>query len=99
MAPALWFKASPVTLTLTLSRMRERDSSGLADHPCDDFAEVGAALAERNRVHAVGEHHLGDVADVVDLHLVIAVVGGLGLRGAGAHEVGAVAVDLQRDRD
>src|SRR5713226_8022393 len=81
------------------SRGLTRLALALADHPRDDLGEVGPALSERHRVHAVGEHHLGDRTDMRDLHLLDAVVGGLGLRGAGAHEVGTVAVHLQRDRD
>src|SRR6266480_6719764 len=71
----------------------------LAHHPGDYFAQVRAALAERDRVNPVGEHHLGHVADVVDAHLVGAVVGRLRLGGSSTDEVRTVAVDLEGDRD
>ena len=61
-----------------------RPALGLADHPGDDLAQVRAALAERHRVHPVREHHLRNLADVVDADLAGAVVGRFGLRRAGA---------------
>src|SRR5450759_3100857 len=65
-------------------------SLGLADHPGNNLRQVRPALAERHRVHAVCEHHLGDLADLPWPHLLLAVVRGLGLRGTCAHEVGSV---------
>src|SRR5437773_1613505 len=73
--------------------------SALADHPGDDLAQVRTAFAEWHGVHAMREHHLRHLADMADGDLVRAVVRGLGLGGAGAHQVGAVPVDLERDRD
>src|SRR5438067_4121694 len=71
----------------------------LADHPRDDLAQVRATLPERHRVDPVREDHLRHLADVLHVDLLVAVVGRLRLRGPRAHEVGSMAVDLQRDRD
>src|SRR5690242_3532814 len=64
-----------------------------ADHPRDHLAQVRARFAERHRVDAVGEHHLGDLVDVGHLHDLGAVVRGLGLCRASADEVRAVPID------
>src|SRR5258708_15237221 len=83
---------------MPLWSLRSRGSS-LPDHARDHLAQVRAALAERHRMDAVRKHHLGDVSHVFHNNLFRAVVGSLGLRGARAHQVGAVPVHLERDRD
>ena len=50
-------------------------------------------------MHTVCEHHLRDRANVRGLDLLRAVKSSLGLRSPGAHEVRAVAVDLERNGD
>src|SRR5207253_527302 len=89
--PNASLKASTVSLVFS--------GLALADHARDDFAEIRSALAERDRVHAVGVHHLRHLADMLDVDLFIAVVSRLRLRGARANQVRAVSVDLERDRD
>src|SRR5476651_1480141 len=62
-------------------------------------ARAAQAKAAYDSAEKVGVSHVGDVADVAHPDFLSAVIGRLGLRRARANEVGAMTVNLQRDRD